>query len=80
MVSGRVPRLNCTFDEFVEIIVAHGFSLHRQGATSHRRYRAEIDGVVYFVDVAGHGNERIKPGTLKSMIRQSGLPSRIFRK
>jgi predicted RNA binding protein YcfA (HicA-like mRNA interferase family) len=80
LVSNRVPRLNCTFGEFVEIISAHGFVLHRQGATSHRRYRAEINGVVYYVDVAGSGNERIKPGTLKSMIRQSGLPAHLFRK
>jgi hypothetical protein len=25
--------------------------LHRHGATSHRRYRAVIDGQIYFVDV-----------------------------
>jgi predicted RNA binding protein YcfA (HicA-like mRNA interferase family) len=76
-----VPRLKCTFDEFVVIIEAHGFVLHRHGATSHRRYRGVIDGEVRFVDIAGHsGNDEILPGTLASMIRQSGLPKRLFRK
>jgi hypothetical protein len=38
--------------------------LHRYGATSHRRYRAEISGKVYFVDVAGHSDkDEIAPGT-----------------
>jgi predicted RNA binding protein YcfA (HicA-like mRNA interferase family) len=76
-----VPRLKCTFNEFVTIIEGHGFVLHRHGATSHRRYRGVIDGQVRFVDVAGHsGNDEILPDTLASMIRQSGLPKRLFRK
>jgi predicted RNA binding protein YcfA (HicA-like mRNA interferase family) len=76
-----VPRLKCTFGEFVAIIERHGFVLHRHGATSHRRYRAVIDGQVYFVDVAGHSDkDEIAPGTLSSMIRQSGLPKRLFRR
>lgn len=76
-----MPRLKCTFREFIEIIEAQGFSLHRHGKSSHRRYRAEVQGVVFFVDVAVHNeNDEIKPGTLKSMMRQSGLPSGLFRK
>jgi predicted RNA binding protein YcfA (HicA-like mRNA interferase family) len=76
-----VPRLKCTFAEFIEIIEAHGFVLHRHGATSHRRYRAVVHGVVYYVDIAGHRmSDEIAPGTLASMIRQSGLPKELFRK
>jgi predicted RNA binding protein YcfA (HicA-like mRNA interferase family) len=76
-----VPRLKCTFREFIAIIEAHGFSLHRHGATSHRRYRGIIDGQVRFVDVAGHNdNDEIRPDTLASMIRQTGLSRRLFRK
>ncbi len=74
-----MPRLILTFGQFIDIITAHGFVLHRHGATSHRRYRAEIDGKVYFVDVAGHrASDTILPKTLASMIRQSGLPKRVF--
>jgi predicted RNA binding protein YcfA (HicA-like mRNA interferase family) len=76
-----LPRVKCTFAEFIAIIEAHGFVLHRQGATSHRRYRGTIGGVVRMVDVAGHSmHDDITPGTLNSMIQQSGLPKNLFRK
>jgi predicted RNA binding protein YcfA (HicA-like mRNA interferase family) len=42
-----LPRLRCTYREFIAIIEAHGFALHRHGAGSHRRYRAVIGGVEY---------------------------------
>ena len=42
---------------------------------------AVINGEVRFVDVAAHSlNDEIAPGTLNSMIRQSGLSKRLFRK
>jgi predicted RNA binding protein YcfA (HicA-like mRNA interferase family) len=76
-----LPRLNCNFRQFIEIITTHGFALHRQGATSHRRYRLEKDGKVWFVDVTVHHlGDTIKPKTLKAMIRQSGLSERLFRR
>lgn len=76
-----MPRLNCTFGEFIDIITAHGFVLHRQGATSHRRYRGVVEGQVRFVDIAVHSlHDDIRPGTLKSMIRQSGLSPDLFRR
>jgi predicted RNA binding protein YcfA (HicA-like mRNA interferase family) len=76
-----LPRLKCTFREFIAIIEKHGFVLHRQGAGSHCRYRAVMDNEVRFVDVAAHNlNDEIALGTLNSMIRQSGLPKRLFRK
>jgi predicted RNA binding protein YcfA (HicA-like mRNA interferase family) len=76
-----LPRLRCTYREFLAIIETHGFVLHRQGAGSHRRYRAVIGGAEHLVDVAPHSlNSEIPRGTLKAMIRQSGLPERLFRK
>jgi predicted RNA binding protein YcfA (HicA-like mRNA interferase family) len=76
-----VPSLKCTFGEFIEVIVAHGFVLHRQSGTSHAIYRREQGGDVRIVVVAAHNlKEEIKPGTLQSMIRQTGLPKRLFRK
>jgi len=65
----------------LKIIERYGFVEIRHGATSHRRYRGVIDGEVRFVDWAPHNlNSEIPVGTLQSMIRQSGLPKKLFRK
>ena len=43
-------------------------------------YRREVSGAVYLVAVSMHGEgDMIKPGTLWAIIRQSGLPERLFR-
>ena len=76
-----MPRLKCTYRELIAIIEAHGFVVHRHGATSHTRYRAVINGEVRLVDCSPHDLGKVIPdGTLNSMIRQSGLPKRLFRK
>ena len=68
-----------TYREFIKILEAHGFAFDRQ-RSSHRIYKGVVDGRTRVVVVAGHrDNEEIKRGTLNSMIRQSGLPKRIFR-
>jgi predicted RNA binding protein YcfA (HicA-like mRNA interferase family) len=67
------------FRTFVQILHDHGFELDRQRG-SHRVYKGVIDGQVRLVVVAGHrDSDDIKPGTLASMIRQSGLPRKLFR-
>ncbi|MBX9730270.1 MAG: type II toxin-antitoxin system HicA family toxin [Sphingomonas sp.] len=54
--------------------------LHRHDGGSHRQYRGEIGGKVRLVTVAAHRlSDDIKPGTLDSMIRQSGLSKALFR-
>lgn len=74
-----MPRLSCTYGEFLRIIEAYKFVLHRHGAGSHRRYRGEIGGQIRYVDWCPHNvNDPIPTGTLGSMIRQSGLPKRLF--
>jgi predicted RNA binding protein YcfA (HicA-like mRNA interferase family) len=76
-----LSRLTCKFREFIAIVEAHGFREIRHGATSHRRYRGVVDGTVRFVDIAGHSlSDDIIPNTLQSMIRQGGLPKKLFRK
>jgi predicted RNA binding protein YcfA (HicA-like mRNA interferase family) len=77
-----VPRLNCTFEEFIEIIEARGFApKKKRGGGSHQRYRGVVDGQVCFVDVGAHRiNEHIGRQLLSTMIRQSGLPTRLFEK
>lgn len=68
-----------TFGEFIKILEAHGFEFDRQRG-SHRMYKGVVDGRKRVVVVAGHRDrDEIKRGTLNSMIRQSGLPKRVFR-
>jgi predicted RNA binding protein YcfA (HicA-like mRNA interferase family) len=75
-----LPRLKCTYREFIEILDTHGFEAVRQGATSHARWRGIVGGKVMLVTVAGSGGDYVLPDTLASMIRQSGLPKNLFRK
>jgi predicted RNA binding protein YcfA (HicA-like mRNA interferase family) len=72
--------MHMKFRHFIRILEGHGFELDRQRGTSHRVYKGRIGGKVRLVVVACHSeNDDIKPGTLSSMIRQSGLPKRTFR-
>jgi predicted RNA binding protein YcfA (HicA-like mRNA interferase family) len=65
----------------LKIIESNGFVEIRHGATSHRRYRGVVNGEVKFVDWSPHNpNSEIPTGTLQSMIRQSGLSKKLFRK
>ncbi len=67
-----------TFRRFIQIIVRNGFSLDRQRG-SHRVYKGVVRGKVRLVVVAFHReSDEIKPGTLASMIRQSGLDKKLF--
>jgi predicted RNA binding protein YcfA (HicA-like mRNA interferase family) len=75
-----MPRLRLTFRELIEILLAHGFVLERQKG-SHRQYRRQAGADVWLVTVAAHNDgDIIKPGTLASMMRQSGLPRSAFKK
>lgn len=68
------------FREFISILKHHGFVLERQRG-SHRTYKGVVEGRTQIVTVACHNeNDDIKPGTLSSMIRQSGLGKAAFRK
>lgn len=76
-----MPSLKCTYGEFLAILERYRFAPHgEQGATSHYRYRGIVDGQVKYVDCSGKGSTDIPIGTLQSMIRQSGLPKKLFRK
>ena len=77
------PTLPCvTWQEVLEILEEYGFTLHRHGATSHRRYRrVDSSGTVFYVDLSPHRwGDTIPNGTLGSIIRQSGLDRRLFRR
>lgn len=67
------------FRDFVSIISANGFTLDRIEG-SHRAFVGVVDGKRRVVTVSYHrASDDIKKGTLASMIRQSGLPKRLFR-
>lgn len=66
------------FNEFVPVLEKHGFVLARQKGGV-RIYKATFGGKVRIVPVHYHGSKEIKPGTLQSMIRKSGLPKDLFR-
>lgn len=67
------------FSRFVQILEENGFELDRTSG-SHRQYQGFVDGHRRLVTVAAHRlGADIKPRNLASMIRQSGLPKRLFR-
>jgi predicted RNA binding protein YcfA (HicA-like mRNA interferase family) len=67
------------FRDFIRILEVHGFELARQRG-SHRTYKRTVGRQPHVVVVACHReSDEIKPGTLSSMIRQSGLPKKLFR-
>jgi predicted RNA binding protein YcfA (HicA-like mRNA interferase family) len=68
------------YGQFIRVDEGQGFTFHRQGKGSHCVYRAVVAGEVRLVTVSAHRpGEDIKPGTLDAMIRQSGLPKKLFR-
>lgn len=68
------------FRDFIRILERHGFELARPPSGSHRVYKGRVEGGTRLVVVACHReSDEIKPGTLSSMIRQSGLPKHLFR-
>lgn len=47
---------------------------------SGKSFKGMVEGKVRLVSIHFHrGSDDIKPGTLNSMIRQSGLPKKLFR-
>ncbi|WOF74117.1 type II toxin-antitoxin system HicA family toxin [Parvibaculaceae bacterium PLY_AMNH_Bact1] len=70
------------YRRFIKIIEDNGFECTTPAkATSHRKYTARRDGRLYVITVSYHLlSDEITPGTQSSMIRQSGLPKKLFRK
>ncbi len=67
------------FKDIIRFLEKQGFGLDRQSGNS-RIYKGIVGGKVRLVSIHYHrGSDDIKPGTLDSMIRQSGLAKRIFR-
>ena len=68
------------YREVIEILEQHGFQFERQGRGSHRVYQRVSGNRRHVVILSfGRQGEDVKPGTLGSIIRQSGLPRVAFR-
>ena len=67
------------FNQFINILGQYGFKLETERKKG-RIYKGVVGGITRLVSVHFHrGSDDIKPGTLAAMIRQSGLPKRLFR-
>jgi predicted RNA binding protein YcfA (HicA-like mRNA interferase family) len=67
------------FRRFIEILRDHDFKPDRSKG-SHHQYEGYVDGKRYIVTLAfSHDGEEISKRNLSSMIRQSGLPKKLFR-
>lgn len=63
----------------VAILREHGFQLERQKGTSHRQYEGFVDGKRRTVTISQADGEDIAKKLLGHVIRQSGLPRKLFR-
>ena len=69
------------FRDIDRILRENGFELTPgRGKGSHRFYERHVGDRTYSFSVPFHGtNADIKPGTLRSIIRRSGLDRNLFR-
>ena len=68
------------YREALEILVSNGFYFKREGKGSHRVYESTHSGRTWTVILSySRLGDDIRPNTLRSIIRQSGLPKELFR-
>jgi predicted RNA binding protein YcfA (HicA-like mRNA interferase family) len=67
------------YRDIITILHNLGFTPTKTGATSHQTWLFEKDGKYYAVTTFFHGsNMEFRPGTLNSIIRQSGFTKEEF--
>lgn len=64
-----------TFDDVVRFLKDHSFHLNYSRG-SHFYYVGNYGGQFRQVSIPFHGSKTLKPRTLKSIIRQSGIPQK----
>ena len=70
---------NWRFKDVETFLKRNGFVLNHTNG-SHFYYRGTIEDIVRNVCVPFHGNQAIKPRTLKGIILQSGIPQKEWLK
>ena len=69
-----------TYRQVVTVLEENGFYFECYGKGSHRVYQGQHSGRRWSVILAfSQPGEDVKPGTLSSIIRQSGLHRNVFR-
>ncbi len=68
------------FNEVIQFLKKNGFELHRKSKGSHFHYKKVTKNKSYLVTVASHRSKTIPAGTLNSIIRQSGIDKKYWRK
>ncbi len=67
-----------SFRDMIKFLESQGFELFKESGSS-RTYKGVINGQIRLVGIHYHrGGDDIKPGTLRSIIRQSGIPKKDF--
>jgi len=70
----------CNVRRVLEVLVKAGFELDRQKGP-HRTFKGTVNEHIQCVQVSFHReSDDIKPKTLASIIRQSGLAKDLFRR
>lgn len=69
------------FRDLDRVLRENGFAVSAgRGKGSHRFYEKHVGDQTYAFSIPFHGsNADLKPGTLSSIIRRSGLDRRLFR-
>ncbi len=78
-IEDLLPQMKSwSFRQFISVLHQHGFALkNEKGAI--RTYEGVVNGERRLVTIHyHHGSDDIKPGTLASLIRQSGLSKKLF--
>ena len=70
---------NWTFSDVIKVLRKNGFLFHKSRG-SHFQYKKKINGKMHLVVVQSHGKKSIPVGTMHSIIRQSGLDKKVWKK
>lgn len=75
-----MPRglFNWSYRDVIDFISENGFIFYKEGGGSHEYWINESTNSV--VDIDFHGQKSFPPKTLESMIRQSKIDKKIWRK
>jgi predicted RNA binding protein YcfA (HicA-like mRNA interferase family) len=65
---------NWTYRDVVRFLRVHDFVILREGKGSHTLLVGTVSGTRHLVTVFYHAQKTFHPKTLKSMVRQSGIP------
>jgi len=68
---------NWRFSDVVEFLKKHGF-IYAHAKGSHYYYTGHYDGQPRIVQVPFHGSKSFKPRTFKGIVKQSGIPLKLW--